>query len=121
MSKFERELEKNNKYLAEAKASSDGTAKSIDNMGKEVKQAGRDFQSAGDDVKDFGRDTKRSLEEIEDVMAALGLTKMLSAIVDGFRASVDASIEFESAMAGVAKTTDLSQGELSQMESKSGS
>ena len=113
--KFERELEKNNKYLAEAKASSDGTAKSIDNMGKEVKQAGRDFQSAGDDVKDFGRDTKRSLEEIEDVMAALGLTKMLSAIVDGFRASVDASIEFESAMAGVAKTTDLSQGELSQM------
>lgn len=47
LNKLNAELEQNDKYLDEAKNSSDGCAVSIDKYGKKVKQAGEESESAG--------------------------------------------------------------------------
>lgn len=46
LAKLDGEIQNNNKYLEEAKASADGTAKSIDEFGKEVKEAGEHSEKA---------------------------------------------------------------------------
>ncbi len=73
---LDRKIEKNNRYLDEAKTSADGTAKSIDNMGKEMR-------GAGDDAKNFGENTKTSLEDVQDVMTALGFTQLFARHIRG--------------------------------------
>lgn len=90
-------ISKNDKYLGEAKKSADGYATSIDNAGKEVK-------NAGDNMAQLG-----------SVLAAAGVVKAFKALVDAMEACISASIAFESAMTGVAKTTDLTKGELDDM------
>ena len=62
--------------------------------------------------------TQSNAEAVDTLAAALaaaGLTQALSEIAQGMRECVDASVEFESAIAGVAKTTDLNEDELASM------
>lgn len=102
------ELSKNDKYLDEAKASADGCAKSIDEMGKEAKQSAEETQ-------EMGTAGKQGINAIASALAAAGLTKTFREIVDALNATIDASRDFESAMAGVAKTTNLAGPELKAM------
>ena len=92
------EIRKNDQYLDEAKKSADGYATSIDNTGKKTKEAGDNISGLGEAV------------------AALGAVAALRKMADAFEACIQASVEFESAMAGVAKTTDLTGTELEDME-----
>ncbi len=103
-----RELSNNDRYLDEAKASTDGCAKSIDEFGKEVK-------NAGDEAADFGEKGKAGFEELAAALAAAGISATVKEIAQALMDCVDASVSFESAMAGVAKTTDMTSAELSDM------
>lgn len=103
-----RELGNNGRYLNEAKASTDGCAKSIDAFGKEVKQT-------GDAAADMGEQTKAGFTELAGALAAAGITATVKEIAQALMECVDASVEFESAMAGVAKTTNMSGEELAAM------
>ncbi len=101
-------LGQNEKYLSEAKNSTDGCAKSIDAYGKEVKEA-------AEDTEKFGKQSKASVDALASALAAAGVAASVKAIAEELVACTDASIKFESAMAGVAKTTDFSDQELADM------
>ena len=102
------EIEKNAQYLDEAKNSANGCATSIDRYGKSTEEAGK--QS-----KEFGDHSKEGIEALSAALASAGVAATVKEIAEALKACCDASIEFESAMAGVAKTTDLSEVELAQM------
>lgn len=91
------EIKLNNEYLEEAKHSSDHCATSIDRFGDRVK------------------DAANKSNDLRDALAAAGVIVALKKTADALSDCCKSSIEFESAMAGVAKTTDLSQEELGAM------
>jgi TP901 family phage tail tape measure protein len=101
-------LADNEKHLDEARRSTDGTAKSIDEFGKKTKEAGKE-------AEEFGEKSSEAVDALASALAAAGVVASIKAIADALKESVDASIEFESAMAGVAKTTDLTSDELAAM------
>lgn len=95
------ELEETNGYLEEAKNSTDGCATSIDQFGNKAKEAGEKSNAA-----------------LDALAANVAFEKINSAfrkVRETIQECVDASVEFESAMAGVAKTTDLTDDELAAM------
>lgn len=79
LSKLNKEIGSNDKYLKEAKASTDKTAKSIDEFGKEVKEA-------SDDTKIFGDVLKANL--LSDALYD-GVRKLGSLMVDMIKDSKD--------------------------------
>lgn len=102
------ELKNNEKYLDEAKNSADGCATSIDELGKETKQT-------ADESKELGEKGKQGINAIASALAAAGIAKTYQEIADALKACADASIDFESALAGVSKTTNLSGEKLKAM------
>ena len=90
-------IKQNNRYLGEAEKSADKTADSIDRFGNEV------------------GDANNGLEALANTLAASGVTMGLKKIAETLQVCIDAASEFESAMAGVAKTTDLTDDELAAM------
>lgn len=95
------EIRNTNGYLREVAVSADGTATSIDRYGKEVKDA-------GEDTKSFGEAANVLAQAIVASGAVQGAEKLRDAIVD----TAKASIEYESAFAGVRKTVDGTAEEL---------
>ena len=91
------EIQLNNEYMDEARESADGCATSIDRFGDRVKESAN------------------KADILRDALAAAGVIAALKKTAEALEACVDASIEFESAMAGVAKTTDMTQAELGDM------
>lgn len=94
---LDREIKENDGYMEEAKKSTDGCAKSIDEFGEEVK------------------DSKSAVDDLSAALSVLGIQKVLSELLSFMKDCTSASNEFESAMAGVAKTTDLTDTELAAM------
>lgn len=99
------DLRKNEQYLEEASKSADGCATSIDKYGREVKDA-------GDESEKFGEKSKDAVEALAQALAAAGIVESLEKIVETLHACVDASIEYESAFAGVQKTVNATDEEL---------
>ena len=108
VNKLEQELEQTGKYLDEAKNSADGCATSIDGMGKAAKDT-------GEKSEEMGQKTSDAMDALASALAAAGVMEALGKIKDALKACTDSSIEFESAMAGVAKTSDMSAAELDAM------
>lgn len=95
------EIRKTNTYLREAATSADGTATSIDRYGKEVRDA-------GEDTKEFADVAETIAKVLAASGLAVGVEKLTELIIDCGKAS----IEFESAFAGVEKTVDGTDEEL---------
>lgn len=91
------ELKLNGQYMDEAKNSSDGCATSIDQFGNRMKESAE------------------KADTLRDALMAAGVVAALKATANALEACVEESIEFESAMAGVSKTTDLTGTELASM------
>lgn len=75
-------------------------------------------QAAGDGAEDMGDGTKKAAEsvsELNTVLASAGLIALLKQVAGIFVDCAQASIAYESAIAGVAKTTDLTDTELAAM------
>lgn len=95
-----RALSENSRYLEEAKNSADGTAKSIDGFGFATKRA-------GDSVTTLAR-----------ALQAAGVAMTLKQIADAILECTDASVDFESAVAGYNKVAKLSNAELANMKER---
>lgn len=93
----DRALQDTSRYLEEAKNNADGTAKSIDEFGNATKSAGNSVTTLAGALKAAG--------------VAMGVREIAKAIRD----CVDASVEFESAMASFNKVAKLSDEELAGM------
>lgn len=103
-----REISENKQYLSEAAISANGCARSIDEYGRKT-------QTAAEQSEEFGDKSKNAVNQLAQALIAAGLTRSLKEIAQVLQECSKASIEFESAMAGVAKTTDLSPSELDDM------
>lgn len=89
-------------------------------------QLGREFratfQKARNEFKDtavgaesFGDKATEAVDALSSALAAAGMSAALGKLKDLFDECTQASMDFESAMTGVAKTTDLSDAELARM------
>lgn len=87
------------------------TAKAL----KEMNDAAEDGGDGLDDFGDGADDASDAVTELAQALAAAGVVASIKEIAEALMECVDASIEFESAMAGVAKTTNLSGDDLAQM------
>lgn len=89
-------------------------------------QLGREFRTTfakargelgdtADSAESFGSRATQAVDAVSSVLAAAGISAALKEIKDGFDECVQASMDFESAITGVAKTTDLTDEELADM------
>ena len=89
-------------------------------------QLGREFRTTfakargelgdtADSAESFGSRATQAVDAVSSVLAAAGISAALKEIKEGFDKCVQASMDFESAITGVAKTTDLTDGELADM------
>lgn len=89
-------------------ASSSSLAGKIDALKKEQEQAAQASQS-------FGDRASQSLTQIHEALAAAGIVAGLREIYQYFMDCAQASMDFETSITGVAKTTDLTDEELAAM------
>lgn len=104
--------------LNNAKAELNNLEGEIGDNKRAMSEAAEATDKAADTTKEYAEETGNAVQSVSDLekaLAAAGLIKGLQAIADAISACVKASVEFESAMAGVAKTTDLTDVELSGM------
>lgn len=104
LNELDAEIQRNNKYLDEARQSVDGCASSIDKFGQET----QDAKEGADSMED-------GIQALSAVLAAAGVSAGLNKITEALKACVDASIEFETAMAGVRRTVGGTDEELDAM------
>lgn len=117
-------------------ASLEGQTQKLDAMGARLRDAGVDVGNLSeesarlgseiDDLKDkqveaadeaasFGSTASQAFSAAGQALVAAGITVALKEIYEWFNSTVEASIEYESAMTGIAKTTDMSTEELQAM------
>ena len=89
-------------------------------------QLGREFRTTfakargelgdtADSAESFGSRATQAVDAVSSVLAAAGISAALKEIKEGFDECVQASMDFESAITGVAKTIDLTDEELADM------
>lgn len=89
-------------------------------------QLGREFRTTfararselgdtADSAESFGSRATQAVDAVSSVLAAAGISAALKEIKEGFDECVQASMDFESAITGVAKTADLTDEELADM------
>ena len=89
-------------------------------------QLGREFRTTfakargelgdtADSAESFGSRATQAVDAVSSVLAAAGISAALKEIKEGFDECVQASMDFESSITGVAKTTDLTDEELADM------
>lgn len=66
-------------------------------------------------AESFGDKATEAVDVLSSALAAAGMSAALGKLKDLFDECTQASMDFESAMTGVAKTTDLSDAELARM------
>lgn len=99
------QLSKTEKYLGEARRAADQCAVSIDKYGKETAQAKENTQNASEAVG-----------ALAAALAAGGLKIAFERVTEAITACVDASVQFESAMAGVSKTVEGTPEQLAAIQ-----
>lgn len=89
-------------------------------------QLGREFRATfakargelgetAESAESFGSRTAQAVDAVSGALTAIGVASILRDIQEGFEECTQASMDFESAITGVAKTTDLSETELADM------
>ncbi|MBQ7778390.1 MAG: hypothetical protein IJ396_07735 [Oscillibacter sp.] len=100
--KLNDEIDRNDRYLSEAKSSADKTAKSIDRFGKEAKDAGGDLEGAGDGMKDFLEGMGNLKKLVVGGAVVAGLKEMGDAVLE----VVDSTAEYRTIMASLATSSE---------------
>jgi len=118
----------------------DRTSTSLKNQQERLEALQKSLEDAGVDTKDFAKEQERLANELdkvkaaqgevadkanakaegtagalESVIAAAGVQKILDKMADFAKEADKASKDYESAMTGVAKTTDMTEAELAAM------
>lgn len=88
-------------------------------LGREFKaafaQARDELRTTADGAESFGDRATEAVDALTSAMTAAGVSVALGKLKEMFDECAQASMDFESAMTGVAKTTDLSDTELTRM------
>lgn len=116
--KLNQELERNENYLNAAHRAVNNWQTSLNNAKTEVnntEEAIRQNSEALEENEGAAQGASGAIDALAVALLASGLKKGFDEIANALRECVDASVAFESAMAGVAKTTDLSDTELAQI------
>ena len=108
LGELQRALEEAGVSMDDLGASSSSLAGKISSLKKEQEQAAQASQS-------FGGTASQSINQIHEALAAAGIVAGLREIYQYFMDCAQASMDFESAITGVAKTTDLTDEELADM------
>lgn len=87
-------------------------SKRLDTQIDELKGSQEDAARA---AGEFGTKTADAVNNLQSILVATGIVAGVKQLADGLKASAEAAIEFESAMAGVSKTSDMSNEELAAM------
>ena len=109
LNKFNNELVQNEKYLDEAKNSTDGNATSIDSYGKKVK-------IATTNTNEFSEKSTQGINQVAGVLAASGIARGIEEIAEALIDCSNAAGEFETGIkkvSTVADTTVTSEQEIS--------
>ncbi|MGN1369360.1 MAG: phage tail tape measure protein [Aristaeellaceae bacterium] len=82
-----------------------------------MQEAANAMQEAADTADDMGNSMTNAASGMEQMLASAGVFEVLKKGAEILSYCANASIEFESVMTGVDKTTDLTKSELAQMSS----
>ena len=84
-------------------------------LSKEIDELRAKQEEAADSANNFGATASAAFGAAGQALVAAGITVGLKKIADAYGEATEASMIFESAMTGVAKTTDMSDEELAAM------
>lgn len=108
-------LQQTSAALKNAGVSTDNLTKESTELSQQINTLKQKQMEAADESINFGTAATAALDTVSQALVAAGIAKTLEEIYNYFLSCADASVEFESALTGVAKTTDFSDDELAEM------
>ena len=103
--------------LKEAGVDMDDLGQSSAQLSNRIEALKKEQEQAAEGAQTFGNKAGQVFGAVHDAIAAAGIAVALKEIYQYFADCSQASMDFESAMTGVAKTTDLTDEELAAMSS----
>ena len=101
--------------LREAGVDLDDLGQSATRLSARIDTLKREQEEAAEQAQTFGDKAGQAFGAVHEAIAAAGIAASLKEVYTYFAACAQASMDFESAMTGVAKTTDFTSDELSAM------
>ena len=101
--------------LEEAGVNTDDLAHSSEQLAGEIDALKKKEGEAADKAMTFGDKAGQAFNQVHEAIVAAGIAVALKEIYEYFASCAQASMDFESAITGVAKTTDLTDEELAAM------
>ncbi len=111
-------LGKLQKSLKEAGVDTDNLSDESARLQKEVNALREEQLEAAQASETFGEKASSAMLNLNDVILATGITKLISGMVDAFKSATDAAIEYESAITGVYKTVDGTDEQLANISAE---
>ena len=101
--------------LEEAGINTDDLSHSSDQLAGKIDTLKKKQGEAADKAMTFGDKAGQAFNQVHEAIVAAGIAVALKEIYEYFASCAQASMDFESAITGVAKTTDLTDEELAAM------
>lgn len=101
--------------LEEAGVNTDDLSHSSEQLAGKIDTLKKKQGEAADKAMTFGDKAGQAFNQVHEAIVAAGIAVALKEIYEYFASCAQASMDFESAITGVAKTTDLTDEELSAM------
>lgn len=101
--------------LEEAGINTDDLAHSSEQLAGEIDALKKKEEAAAEKANTFGDKAGQAFNQVHEAIVAAGIAVALKEIYEYFASCAQASMDFESAITGVAKTTDLTDEELAAM------
>ena len=108
-------LENTSQRLQDAKVDTADLESESAKLGSRMNELREEQSKAAEGAENFGNKAGQAFSAIHDAIVAAGIATALKGIYEYFADCAQASMDFESAMTGVAKTTDLTDNELAAM------
>lgn len=101
--------------LEEAGVNTDDLSHSSEQLAGKIDTLKKEQGEAADKAMTFGDKAGQAFNQVHEAIVAAGIAVALKEIYEYFASCAQASMDFESAITGVAKTTDLTDEELAAM------
>lgn len=101
--------------LSQAGVDLNNLSGSADQLNAKINDLKQEEEAAAEEAMRFGDSSVNAIEDIKQALVAAGIAKALEEIFEYYAACAEESMEFESAMTGVAKTTELTDKEFAAM------
>ena len=108
-------LETLRRSLSEAGVNTDNLREESRRLDAQINELTRTQEAAAEEAEKFGKAASAAITDLASALSAAGIIAGLKQVYEYFEGSARAAIDFESAMTGVAKTTDLTEDELAAM------